>query len=86
MLADTNGKALLLGTPKRVGVGFLWFRTEFVTGQDQVGYPKHISGHGPSEENPYLSQEALAQLRENCIDDVTRREEYDAGDVRERHS
>ena len=48
MLADTNGKALLLGTPKRVGCGFVWFHTEFRKGEDPDAYPTHFSGHGPS--------------------------------------
>jgi len=78
MLADTGGHALLLGTPKRVGVGFTWFRSEFLKGEDKTAYPHHASGSGPSESNPHLNQEALAQLREDCIDDLTRREEYDA--------
>jgi hypothetical protein len=79
MLADGDGgKALLLGTPKRVGVGFTWFRAEFTKGEDAVAFPHHKSGKGPSEENPHLSKQVLARLREDCIDDLTRREEYDA--------
>lgn len=83
MTADTGGHFLLIGTPRRVGVGFVWFRREFIRAtSDPYWQAKGYAGMtGPTEGNPYLMKdggEALRELRERAPDPLTRREEYDA--------
>ncbi len=77
MLVDTEGHALIIGTPKRDGIGFQWFRREFHRGFDD-SYPDHANMTGPSEGNPYLKPHVLARLRRECHDSATEREEFGA--------
>jgi hypothetical protein len=58
MLLDTNGEALFLSTPK----GMNWFERLFQRGLQDDGQWK--SWHFTSLDNPYLSKEALTQLKE----------------------
>lgn len=78
MLLDTKGHALIIGTPKRDGIGFQWFRREFHRGFDRVNYPDHGNMTGPSEGNPFLDPDEAARARRECHDKATEREEYDA--------
>lgn len=63
MLLDRAGKATLWGTPKRVGVGFVWFRREFYCGLDTTNQTRWRSFSGSSLENPRLTQEAIDDLK-----------------------
>jgi hypothetical protein len=84
MLVDVGGHALIIGTPKRGGVGFQWFRREYHRGDD-ADYPYHANMTGPTEANPFLVDPRLggdparvARMRQECHDPATEREEYDA--------
>lgn len=57
MLLERHGTVAFRGTPKRVGVGFVWFRRMFYFGQS--GDPKYAefkSYTGSSLDNPRLTQ------------------------------
>ena len=84
MLLDRGGHALIIGTPKRDGVGFQWFRREYHRGADS-DWPYHASMTGPTEANPFLVDRRLGgdpdrvrRMRMECHDPATEREEYDA--------
>ena len=74
MLMARNGKALLLGTPKRVGVGFVWARAEWLMGQDNEAYPSHRSLAAPSAANPANTPDNLAFMAQGMTPDVYREE------------
>lgn len=77
MLMDTGGHALIIGTPRPSGVGFHWFRREYLRGMDP-DYPTHASMKGPSEGNPYMRRELIAEERAACPSRAVERSEYDA--------
>ena len=82
MLIDVGGHALIIGTPKRSGVGFQWFRRLFHKGMDPEEV-QYASMTGPSEGNPFLKPEILERARADCHDPATEREEYDAEFIEE---
>lgn len=67
MLLDRNGKATLWGTPKREGVGFVWFRREFYLGSSGNN-PRWRAFSGSSLDNPRLTADAVEALRESYRD------------------
>lgn len=77
MVADTEGHIVIIGTPKRVGVGFSWFRREYERGLDPT-MEDYASMRGPSEGNPFLKESEIAKLRARTPDPLACREEYDA--------
>ncbi len=80
MLVDTRGHILIIGTPHPAGVGFQWFRREFYRGQDE-SFPSYASMTAPSEGNPYMPRDVLAEERRNCPSLLVERSEYDAAFV-----
>lgn len=73
MLLERRGSAAFRGTPKRVGVGFLWFRRLFFFGFDRDAHPDHRSFRGSSLDNPRLNAKDIADLQ---ADYEGRPEEY----------
>ena len=80
MTLDTKGHALLIGTPRRVGIGFTWFRREFHNGFDPElkAKKRYACMQGPSEGNPFLPTEEIQELRAEFPDPLSRREELNA--------
>lgn len=74
MLLARSGKALVLGTPKRVGKGFMWARQEWNKGLDRAAYPTHRCFAAPSKANPVNTEENIAILSANMTEDVYREE------------
>lgn len=74
MLMARKGKALLLGTPKRVGVGFVWARAEWLMGTDLDAYPTHRCLSAPSSANPANTPENIAFMAQGMTQDVYREE------------
>lgn len=74
MLMARNGKALLLGTPKRVGIGFVWARAEWLMGMDAQAYPSHRSFSAPSASNPANTADNIAFMAQGMTQDVYREE------------
>jgi hypothetical protein len=74
MIMARGGKALVLGTPKRAGVGFLWARNEWLKGKDRAAYPTHRSFSAPSMANPLNTPENVALMAANMTEDVYQEE------------
>ena len=74
MLMARKGKALLLGTPKREGVGFLWARNEWLKGKDRERCPTHRCFAAPSSANPLNTAENIALMAANMTEDVYQEE------------
>lgn len=74
MLMARNGKALLLGTPKRVGIGFVWARAEWLMGSDNDAYPSHRSFSAPSSANPANTPENISFMAQGMTQDVYKEE------------
>ena len=62
MLLERRGSVAFRGTPKRVGVGFIWFRRMFFFGHDRDGHPEYRSFTGSSLDNPRLNDKDKADL------------------------
>ena len=77
MLIDTGGHILVIGTPRPDGVGFQWFRREYLRGMDE-GRRGYASMKGPTEGNPYMDRDAVAEERAGCPSKAIERSEYDA--------
>jgi hypothetical protein len=65
MLGDRKGVAILVGTAKPEGVGFAWFRDQWLEGdpKSKLYDPKTKSFSWPSECNSHLSPEFFERLR-----------------------
>lgn len=74
MLMARGGKALVLGTPKRVGVGFAWARAEWLKGKDRTAYPTHRCFNAPSWANPANTPENIAMMAANMTRDTYQEE------------
>lgn len=65
-LADTQGGALLVGTPKGRGLFYeLWLR-----GQDPHAWPEYASWQCPTSSNPFIPPEEIAEARRSLPHDV----------------
>ncbi len=74
MLMARRGKALLLGTPRMVGVGFAWARAEWLKGKDRVAFPTHRCFSAPSWANPANTPEAIRLMASNMTEDTYKEE------------
>lgn len=66
MLVDRQGKAVIMGTPNPEGVGFAWFRDEFLEGidaEDSPRDPDYCSLNFPTEANPTNDVATVARWR-----------------------
>ncbi len=61
MLLSRNGKKLFVGTARRGGQGFTWFKREYEQGVNGVDGYKSLSF--PSESNPYSKPEKIMRER-----------------------
>lgn len=68
MLLDNNGDAWFISTPKRKN----HFFHAFLHGQDDTG--RWAAWHFTSHDNPYLSDEALADIAKDMTEDAYRQE------------
>lgn len=69
MLSDTQGKAIIISTPK----SFNWFHTLFQRGDDPM-YPQYASFTFPTSANPYIKAEEIEEVRTSLPYDVFRQE------------
>lgn len=63
------GGILGMGSPKRVGIGVAWARSEWKRGQDPIANPHHRSFWAPSYANPFLSLEEFEKIKAGCKND-----------------
>lgn len=63
------GGILGLGSPKRVGIGVAWARSEWKRGQDPTANPFHRSFWAPSYANPYLDLAEFERTKAACKND-----------------
>lgn len=69
MLADTNGSALFISTPR----GRNWFYVLFQRGLDPL-YPEYKSFHFPTSKNPYIPASEIEAAKRDLPEDVYRQE------------
>jgi hypothetical protein len=72
-LTDTNGRALLVGTP--FGRNLFW--ELWCRGQDRESWPEYESWQLPTSANPYIQASDLDEARQSLPEDVFR-QEYEA--------
>lgn len=61
MLLSRGGRQVFVGTPKREGPGFVWFKDAYDRGWE--GEPGYVSFNAPSESNPFTPPGSVAQAR-----------------------
>lgn len=76
-LSDTNGKAMIVGTPK----GRNWFYHLWVRGQDDQ-FPQYESWQFPTSSNPFIPKEEIEEAKMTLPEDVFR-QEYEAAFLEE---
>lgn len=69
MLADTNGKAIIISTPKSLN----WFYRLYTRGEDPL-YPDYQSFTFPTSANPYIRSSEIEEVRQSLPEDVFRQE------------
>lgn len=72
-LSDTQGRALVLSTPK----GRNWFWELWCRGQDAERYPGWASWQFPTSQSPYVATDELREAEQSLPHDVWR-QEYEA--------
>lgn len=70
MLSDTNGKAIIISTPKGINS---WFHNLYVRGQDPE-YQDYESFKFPTSANPYIPQEEIEEVKRSLPSDVFKQE------------
>jgi hypothetical protein len=70
MLSDTDGKAIIISTPKGINS---WFHTLFTRGQDPE-YPDYESFKFQTADNPYIPPEEIEEVRNTLPSDVFKQE------------
>lgn len=68
-IGRSPGGVLGLGSPKRVGLGVAWARSEWRRGQDPIANPYHRSFWAPSYANPFLTMEEFERIKAGCKND-----------------
>jgi phage FluMu gp28-like protein len=69
-LSDKPGRAVIIGTPKRVGH---WFHELFTRGRDPE-WPEYESFHFRTEDNPFIPREEIEEARRSLPERIFRQE------------
>lgn len=69
-LSDKPGRAVIIGTPKRVGH---WFHQMFTRGRDPE-WPDYESFHFTTESNPYIPRSEIEEARRSLPERIFRQE------------
>lgn len=70
MLSDTQGKAILISTPRGLNN---WFHRLYTRGEDPT-YPDYESFKFPTSANPYIALEEIEEVKNSLPHDVFRQE------------
>ena len=70
MLSDTDGRAIIISTPKGINS---WFHTLYTRGQDPE-YPDYASFKFPTAANPYIPPTEIEEVRNTLPSDVFKQE------------